>query len=580
MDHFPMNSENLESKAEPAPKGRERERWSRKIEYFLAVAGSIVGYGNIWRFPYLCSKNGGGVFLIPYFLFLFTCGIPLFILETSLGQYTGQGAITCWRKICPLFEGIGYGSQLVVTCTIIYYIIILSWEFLFLFSSFHSELPWANCLNSWNTDSCLGHNQTLSESTNNTSSAVEYWERRILGLSSGLEEMGNIRWDLALCLLLSWILVYACICKGIKNTGKVLYFTATFPYLILLALLVRGLTLPGAKDGLTFYLYPDLTRLSDSTVWLDAASQILYSYIISSGVLTTLSSYNQYNNNCFRDSLLLCILNSATSFMAGFAIFSVLGFMAQEQGVDVSVVVESGPVLAFIAYPRAVSLMPFPHIWAVGFYVMMIFVGLDTQFTYVETLTTSICDAFSSFFVKTHRRQLLLLAICFGSFFVGLTMVTEGGLYVFLLMDYYTYTGSIVFLPILESLCIGWVYGADRQYDNIEDMIGYRPWPVIKYSWRYITPALFTCTLLYNMITHQPLKVNNTYEYPWWGYVVGGALALSPSLLVPLWMVYAVSVTPGSLTQRLKVLCTPAKDLPCAALKRQAADQEALQTFT
>uniref|UniRef100_A0A7M4FKC8 Transporter n=1 Tax=Crocodylus porosus TaxID=8502 RepID=A0A7M4FKC8_CROPO len=83
----------------------ERGQWSNKVEFVLSVAGEIIGLGNVWRFPYLCYKNGGGAFFIPYLIFLFTCGIPVFFLETALGQYTSQGGVTAWRKICPIFEG-------------------------------------------------------------------------------------------------------------------------------------------------------------------------------------------------------------------------------------------------------------------------------------------------------------------------------------------------------------------------------------------------------------------------------------------------------------------------------------------
>uniref|UniRef100_A0A8D0D4V3 Transporter n=1 Tax=Sander lucioperca TaxID=283035 RepID=A0A8D0D4V3_SANLU len=541
------------------PKRQERDQWGSKIEFILAVAGHIVGLGNVWRFPFLCYKNGGGVFFIPYVLFLFTCGIPLFFLETSLGQYTSQGGITCWRKICPLFEGLGYGSQVVVLYTGVYYIVILAWTFLYLFSSFRSELPWASCNNSWNTDGCFehGHNQTSSLHMygNGTSSVVEFWERRILGLSGGIEKIGNVRWDLALCLLLAWMLCYFCVWNGVKSTGKVVYFTATFPYVMLVVLLVRGLTLPGAKDGIMFYLYPDPSRLTDPEVWMDAGSQIFYSYGVCTGVLTSLGSYNKYSNNCYRDCVYLCLLNSLTSFVAGFAIFSVLGFMAKEQGVDISMVAESGPGLAFIAYPRAVALMPLPQLWAIFFFIMILFLGLDSEFVLQEALVTTISDMYPDFFQSNCRRKLLLLAISVGSFFAGLMMVMEGGLYIFQLFDYYACSGmTLLLFAVLESVCIGWVYGADRQYDNIKDMIGYRPWPFMKYCWQYFTPAICTvsigdCTFLFSLVKYTPLKFNNTYEYPWWGYAIGGFFTLSSTLMVPLWMLYAVSVTPGTLRQ-------------------------------
>nr|XP_046239525.1 sodium- and chloride-dependent GABA transporter 2-like [Scatophagus argus] len=576
-----MNLGNGPGLTQPNP--QEREQWGNKIEFILAVAGHIIGLGNVWRFPYLCYKNGGGVFFIPYVLFLFTCGIPLFFLETSLGQYTSQGGITCWRKICPLFEGLGYGSQVIVLYTGVYYIIILAWTFLYLFSSFASELPWASCHNSWNTDGCVGHNHTsaLFLYGNSTSSVVEFWERRILGLSSGIEEIGNIRWDLALCLLLAWILCYFCVWNGVKSTGKVVYFTATFPYVMLMVLLVRGLTLPGARDGIIFYLYPDPSRLMDPEVWMDAGSQIFYSYGVCTGVLTSLGSYNKYNNNCYRDCVYLCLLNSLTSFVAGFAIFSVLGFMAKEQGVDISMVTESGPGLAFIAYPRAVALMPLPQLWAISFFVMIIFLGLDSEFVYQEALVTTISDLYPALFQNNCYRKLLLLAISVGSFFIGLLMVTEGGLYIFQLFDYYACSGmTLLLFAILQSVCVGWIYGADRLYDNIQDMIGYRPWPFMKYCWKYFTPAICTCTFLFSLVKYTPLKFSNTYEYPWWGYTIGGFFTLSSTLIVPLWMLYAVSVAPGTLRQRLKVLCTPAKDLPTGTLKKKTTNKEVFQTFT
>ncbi|XP_067085508.1 solute carrier family 6 member 22, tandem duplicate 2 [Osmerus mordax] len=566
----------------PEPKLQERGQWSSKIEFLLAISGNIIGLGNVWRFPYLCYKNGGGAFFVPYVLFLFTCGIPLFLLETSLGQFTSQGGITCWRKICPLFEGLGYGSQVVVLYSGVYYIIILAWASLYLFSSFSSELPWASCQNSWNTDNCFEHGKNNTDHLlgKTKSSDVEFWERKILGLSGGIEEIGNIRWELALCLLLCWIICYFCVWNGVKSTGKVVYFTATFPYVMLGVLLVRGLTLPGAIDGIKFYLYPDPARLADPQVWMDAGSQIFYSYGLCTGVLTALGSYNKYNNNCYRDCIYLCLLNSLTSFVAGFAIFSVLGFMAYEQGTDISMVAESGPGLAFIAYPRAVAMMPVPQLWATFFFIMIILLGLDSEFVNYESLVTAISDMYPSFFRLGYRRKLLLLVMCVGSYLLGLLMITEGGLYVFQLFDYYACSGStLLFFAIFQSVCIGWIYGGDRLNDNLKDMIGYHPLAFIKYCWQYITPAVCIATFIFSLVKYTPVQFNNNYEYPWWGYAIGGFLTLSSTLMVPFWMLYSISTTPGTLRQRIATLCTPAEDLPKIS-PNKALNPAAFQTFT
>ncbi|KAJ7380044.1 hypothetical protein OS493_010751 [Desmophyllum pertusum] len=238
-----------------------------------------------------------GVFLIPYLICLVVAGAPILILEVCLGQLASQGGITAWL-ICPLFQGIGWASVIIVQFLNIYYIVILGWALFYMFASFTSELPWSRCGNEWNTPNCVDYttsavNSAVNSSSVNTSmvnttistimanmstvptaiaSAVkvsaseEYWERRVLKISNGLDEPGTVNWDLALCLLLGWIICYLCVFKGVKSTGKVVYFTATFPYILLTILLIRAVTLPGAGEGIKFYLTPNVSRLSDGQV--------------------------------------------------------------------------------------------------------------------------------------------------------------------------------------------------------------------------------------------------------------------------------------------------------------------------
>uniref|UniRef100_G1NL06 Uncharacterized protein n=1 Tax=Meleagris gallopavo TaxID=9103 RepID=G1NL06_MELGA len=254
---------------------------------------------------------------------------------------------------------------------------------------------------------------------------------------------------------------------------------------------------------------------SSLQVWMDAGTQIFFSYAICLGCLTALGSYNKYHNNCYRDCVALCFLNSGTSFVAGFAIFSILGFMAGEQGVPIAEVAESGPGLAFIAYPRAVVMLPFSPLWACFFFLMVVLLGLDSQFVCVESLVTALVDMYPTIFRKKNRRETLILLVSILSYLVGLVMLTEGGMYVFQLFDYYAASGMcLLFVAIFETLCVAWVYGAERFYDNIEDMIGYRPWPIIKYCWLFITPA---ATFLFSLIKYTPLTYNKKYVYPWWG---------------------------------------------------------------
>uniref|UniRef100_A0A7N8XT00 Transporter n=1 Tax=Mastacembelus armatus TaxID=205130 RepID=A0A7N8XT00_9TELE len=566
----------------------DRGHWGSKVEFLLAVAGNVVGLGNVWRFPYLCYKNGGGAFLVPYLVFVATCGVPLFLLETTIGQYTQEGGITCWRKLCPLAEGIGHGGQLILFYSCMTYIIILSWSLFYLAFSFSSQLPWASCSNYWNTDNCVDFSARSNTSewinqTNSTSAATEFWERRVLAISAGIEEIGSIRWDVLLCLIVMWIICYFCIWKGVKSTGKVVYFTATFPYVMMLILLIRGLSLPGALQGVVFYLLPEPSRLTDPQVWMEAGAQIFFSFSVGVGSLTVLGSYNNYNNNCYKDSLWLCLLNSVTSVVAGFAVFSVLGFMAQEQGVHIDEVAESGPGLAFIAYPQAVAMMPLPQIWSICFFVMLILLGLDTQFVVLEVVMTSVTDMFPSVMRRAGRRECFLLLFCLICFVSQLVMITEGGMYVFQLFDYYACNGTcILFLSVFETLALGWVFGAERLYAIIKDMTGVHANPYFKICWLYLTPLVslgsFTCSL----VQYQPLTFNRWYVYPDWAYILGWVLALSSILLVPGCALYRLGTETGTLSQRFHHLCQSSPD--CSLTQEREVElqhmrEEALHQF-
>uniref|UniRef100_A0A8C8IXY8 Transporter n=1 Tax=Oncorhynchus tshawytscha TaxID=74940 RepID=A0A8C8IXY8_ONCTS len=553
----PGKSPGTRPEDEAEGKPIQREKWASKLDFILSVAGGFVGLGNVWRFPYLCYKNGGGAFLIPYTIFLFGGGLPVFFLEVALGQYTSEGGITCWEKLCPIFTGIGYASIVIVSLLNIYYIVILAWGLYYLFQCFQPELPWAKCNQPWNTARCVEDtfrkNKTLmlaANITNFTSPVTEFWERNVLSISSGIDDIGPLKWDLALCLLAVWIVCFFCIWKGVKSTGKVVYITATFPFVMLIVLLVRGVTLPGASEGIKFYLYPNMTRLQDPEVWIDAGTQIFFSYAICLGAMTSLGSYNKYKYNCYRDCLLLGGLNSGTSFVSGFAIFSVLGFMAQEQGVDIADVAESGPGLAFIAYPKAVSMMPMPTFWAILFFIMLLLLGLDSQFVEVEGQITSLVDLYPSVLRIGYRREIFIAVMCCISYLLGLTMVTKGGMYVFQLFDYYAASGvCLLWVAFFECIAVAWIYGADNFYDAIEDMIGYRPNPWMKWSWTFITPVLCAGCFIFSLVKYKPLTYNKVYEYPDWSIGLGWSLALASMICIPMVMVIKILQSDGPLIE-------------------------------
>ncbi|XP_014664275.1 PREDICTED: sodium- and chloride-dependent glycine transporter 1-like [Priapulus caudatus] len=555
---------------------KERGNWSGKLDFFLSCVGYAVGIGNVWRFPYLCFRNGGGAFLIPYLLALVICGIPLFFMETAMGQFASAGAIQIW-KIAPIFTGVGYGTVAVTSILCIYYNVIIAWTLYYLASSFATEVPWKGCLNPWNTAACGKRSQlvnstldTLQNYTTNITlvkaktSTEEFWERRVLELSDGITEPNGMRWQLVIALIVAWLLVFACVCKGVKSSGKVVYFTATFPYVILFVLLVRGATLPGAKLGIYFYLKPDWNQLKTFKVWGEACIQIFYSLGPGWGGLITMASYNRFRNNCLRDALLVPIINSGTSIFAGFAVFSVIGFMATEAGVPVKDVVTSGPGLAFVVYPEAISQMPVSPLWAILFFFMLLTLGMDSQFVMLETVVTAIWDELSHVTRKYKNSKLYITAACsIVMFILGLPMMTRGGAYVFILLDWYAAGYSVMVISLCEVIVIGWIFGPFRLLKDIKMMLNFEVpckwlWWVL---WAVFVPAILVFILIITGLYQTNVEYAG-YKYPRWSIIVGWMVGMLSIIPIPLYAVYYLLSRPGTFFQRLLRGVRPTEWMP------------------
>lgn len=147
-------------------------------------------------------------------------------------------------------------------------------------------------------------------------------------VSKDINTPENFNWKIALALLVAWILVYMCMIKGIASSGKVVYVTATFPYIVLIIFFFRGITLKGAGDGLRHLFTPKWHTILDPVVWLEAGTQIFFSLGLAFGGLIAFSSYNPVNNNCYRDAIMVSMTNCFTSMFAGIVVFSIIGFKA------------------------------------------------------------------------------------------------------------------------------------------------------------------------------------------------------------------------------------------------------------
>ncbi|XP_076448798.1 sodium-dependent proline transporter-like [Babylonia areolata] len=608
----------------------ERAKWTHSCEFVLSLVGYAVGVSNLWRFPYLCLKNGGGAFLIPFFFFLILAGIPLFYMEVCLGQFSGTSSLFVW-KMCPLFRGLGYCMILVSGMACIYYNAVLSWIIYYLYSSFTSDLPWATCGHAWNTPTCMEPclpsdsaphrhcNSSDEDSAGNSSSspvweisvfpganhssefpafngsvvmcadnvsssscvegdwalaggvgwnmsnqsvvagmtsdgtsdpksaAEEFWQYEVLRKSSGLHELGNLQLHSALCLLVAWLLVSLCLIRGVKSLGKVVYVTALLPYVLLTVFLVRGAMLPGAADGILFFIRPDFSRLASFSVWIEACLQVFYSLGPAWGGLITMASFNQFHNNCFRDAIIGALADGLTSLYGGFVIFSVVGFMAYEANSTVDKVATQGPGLALVAYPETISKLPLPPLWAILFFTMLLALGLDSQFGMFETVVSGMVDAFPRQLSK--RRGTLTFVLAIASYLISLPIATRGGIYVFQLLDWYVSAFCVLLTSLIECIIIGWIYGVDRFSGDIELMLGHRPGLFMKLCWCFVTPFLMLMAFIFTTVTYK-LPVYDGYVYPTEANFLGFLISVIPLIPIPIFMVRELMRHRGSLRHR------------------------------
>jgi len=554
----------------------ERGHWGSRVEFLLSCVGFSVGLGNVWRFPFLAYENGGGAFLIPYIILLVFVGKPMYFMEAALGQFGQVGPLQVWTQMLPCAVGVGVAMVIISLIVAIYYNVIMAYCLVYLFNSFRDTLPWTVCDPKWADERCYmrNENSTISMMKGKQTSEEQYWERAVLDITpSGLGEpgdLGEIKLDLAFFLLISWLVVLLCLVKGVKSSGKVVYFSATFPYLVLVVLLVLGLTLPGAGDGLYFLFVPDWQKLSSFTVWRRAAGQVFFSLGISWGGIIMFGSYNKTTARVHIDAHIVSLVDFLTSLLASIVIFSTLGHSAHQLGVPVETVAKGGQGLAFVAYPEALSHLPAPHFWSVIFFLMLFLLGLDSEFALFETVLVAIYDTFPSL-----RKQKVGVtsAMCFICFLLGLPCITQSGQYVLDLMDTYGASISVMVIAVAEMIAIMWGYGVNNFCKDLQSMLGFYPGLYFKVCWVIISPLLLMVILVAAIIDWTKPSYGSL-PYPEWAHGVGLALTVISVIQIPLWFFITIVMyfTNMSSYKSFPFSCTKAwferrKDEPCGLVR-------------
>lgn len=407
-----------------------REQWKSQSGFLLAAVGSAIGLGNIWRFSYMAYSNGGGAFLIPYIIALLTAGVSLLVLEFAIGHERIGSAPLAFAKIRKNWEWLGWWSVTFVMFGIeLYYVVIIAWCFNYFLYSF--DLSWGNDPNN-------------------------FFFKEFLQLNTNPAEIGEIRTPILSSLIiiwaLNWVIVYRGIRKGIEIANKIFM---PLLFVLMTVLVLWSLTLEGAMDGIKAYLTPDFSKLSEPKVWIDAYSQIFFTLSLGFGIMIAYASYLPKKANITRHALLTAFVNSGFSIFAGFAVFAVLGFMAASEGKPITEVVTKSIGLAFVAYPKAISMMPGGNFFGAIFFLSLVIAGISSSISIIEAFTSAIVDKFGT------SRKAVVSVTCAVGFLGSIIFTTKSGLIWLDIVDHFLTHYGLMVVGIAECVLVGWFFKTD-----------------------------------------------------------------------------------------------------------------------
>lgn len=487
------------------PREQSREQWGSRVGFLMAAIGSAIGLGNIWRFPAEAYKNGGGAFLLPYLIALLTAGLPLLIMEYTIGRKYRKSPPAALRQLARPAQGIGWWQTAVAFVIGTYYAVIVAWAIRY--AGFSVGSQWGDSAEKFFSGDFL-------QSASDAGAPTHF--------------VGGVFWPL----LAVWVIVLGVLAlgvrRGIERLNKVF-----IPLLCLffVALVVRALTLDGAGAGLDALFRPDWGALTDGSVWVAAYGQIFFSLSVGFGIMITYSSYLGRRADLSGSALVAGFANSAFEILAGIGVFATLGFMAQANGVAVGDVVQDGVGLAFIAFPTVISQMPMGGLFGVLFFVSLAIAGLTSLVSIVQVVVSSVQD-------RTGMRR--LPAVCIAG---GLTAVvslvlfpTDAGLSLLDTVDHFINQYGIVVASLVALIAIAWVFRKLRPLQRHADETS-----AVRFGWVWrVCLGVITPIVLGWMTVdafRQELEENyagySTSFLIWAGWAVAGG-ALVVGIVLPL----------------------------------------------
>ncbi|CAD8144099.1 unnamed protein product [Paramecium pentaurelia] len=486
-----------------------RMKFSSSWTFMLTSLGFAAGFGSVWRFPYLVFKNGGGTFLIPYFILVFTLAIPLFFLEVGLGQCKGIGMAHLLDLEKPKLRGFGYVGIVICAYISTYYNLIMAYSLRYLWESFKYPIPWL--------ESIVEQNKPFSR---------DYFYDSIVQMSTSITDLNHVIWSLFIAYIVSLIIVYFCIKEGVETSGKIAIVTATSPYILLVILLIRGLMLEGSIDGIYYLFKPDFVKLFNPSVWVDAANQVIFQMSVGQAILCLYGSYRKKEDNLPNFSFAIPILTALCGMLAGLVVFSYIGHVSFKYNVSIQQLPLSGPDLAFVLYPAILAQMPMPNLWCILFFLVLLLLGIDTQFGFVDGIAGTIEDIYLGEVIVFGNKltvQQVRLCVCSILGMIGLIYCTDIGFYLLSFVDTFGTNLSFMLGVLFEVFYFGSKERFEQFKIDLEKYGNHVPW-LVEFSLTKLCHYTVVVLLIISIIS----QIKSSLDYSIYVVLIGWIISFSP----------------------------------------------------
>ncbi len=442
--------------------GEKRSSFTGKIGFVLAAAGSAVGLGNVWRFPYLAAKYGGGIFLLVYLILAVTFGFALMCAEIAIGRKTGQSAIGAFKKLNSKYSFIGGLASLVPIIILPYYSVIGGWVLKYL--------------------------SVFVTGGGHASAADGFFDSFI---SKPIEPIG---WFLLYIGVTALIVLFG-VEKGIEKVSRIM-----MPVLVVLTIgiAVYGLFMPGAMDGLIYYVKPDFTKFSANTV-LAAMGQLFYSMSLAMGIMITYGSYMKKDVNLESSVRQIELFDTGIAFLAGLIVVpAVFSFSGGDE-----VALGKGPGLMFVTLPKVFDSMTGGGIIGALFFILIFFAALTSSISLMETVVSIVGDKFGL------ERKKTCLIVFIGSVLLGLPSclgfgvlsgVNVAGLSI---LDIFDFLSNSVIMPIVAfftCIFVGYILKPQALIDEIESSGKFNSKKMFTVIIKYVAPVCIVLILISSVL--------------------------------------------------------------------------------